>query len=158
VLAAAILIVPSITTQAQEAGVVLGGDFEVVSGSSPVVVTCLGKSAMFTHRLYLDNKDRFICDSADKGKKVDLGTFPAETVLVFRLDVEQSGQSYYTGPASRNPDGVVHVKMTDAGSSGWHFGFEDIEGGGDRDFNDCLFLVSGVTAKAVPKTDKAGRE
>jgi hypothetical protein len=146
------LIASPITIGAQEAGAVLGGDFEVVSGKAAVVVTCLGKSASYTHRLNLDNTDRFICDSGDKGKKVNLGTFPAETVLVFRLDVEQSGQSFFTGPASRNPDGVVHAKMTDTGKSGWHFGFEDLAGGGDRDYDDCLFLVSGVTAKAADKS------
>jgi hypothetical protein len=136
---------------AQEAGAVLGGDFEVLSGTDAVVVTCLGKEATFSHRLYLDTGGRFICNSADTGKKVDLGTFPVETTLVFRLDVEDSDTSFFTGPAERNPDGEVHAKMTDAGDLGWHFGFEDLWGGGDRDFDDCLFLVRGVTVVAPPR-------
>jgi hypothetical protein len=144
-----------VTLGAQEAGAVLGGDFEVVSGEADVIVTCLGKSASFTHRLHLENTGRLICDSGDKGKKVNLGTFPAETILVFRLDVVQTGHSYFTGPASRNPDGVVHAKMTDAGKSGWHFGFEDLAGGGDQDFDDCLFLVSGVTVVPAPAPEMA---
>lgn len=85
------------------------------------------------------------------GSFVNLGTFSAGQTLRFRLDVTQEGgHSYFTGPASGNPDNVVHAATayweTDGAIpfSGVILGFEDLFGGGDLDFNDNAFVLVNV--------------
>jgi hypothetical protein len=73
------------------------------------------------------------------------------------LDVLSTGDRFFTGPASRNPDRVIHAMgETWAGSpsipgAGILIRFEDLFGGGDSDFNDYTFVVSNVTTAPVPE-------
>lgn len=88
------------------------------------------------------------------GECVYLGYFDCGTLLIARLDVENTGDSFYTGPAARNPDGVVHASL-----QGWLaddlipldgqlVGFEDLFGGGDSDYNDHQFVFANTTTDA----------
>ena len=124
----------------------IGGNLLAEDDGEDVIVTCVAKGGGYTHELYLDNTNTFICDSADVGTQVNLGTFPAGTELIFRLDVLSSGYSYYTGAAERNPDDEIHVRIDSTESGAYRFGFEDLYGGGDRDYDDCVFEVSGSDA------------
>ncbi|MFZ2988394.1 DUF4114 domain-containing protein [Ideonella sp.] len=68
---------------------------------------------------------------------------------------------FFSGAASNNQDsrswndGLMHTKMLNLGGGSFLVGFEDTWGGGDRDFNDNLFLFEGVTSNvplpAVPE-------
>lgn len=76
----------------------------------------------------------------------DLGRFSAGTKLDFFLIANGAlgGKYVYTTEASSNPDRINHVvsfayAMKD--SPYLIIGFEDLYGGGDRDFNDLLFAV-----------------
>ena len=89
-----------------------------------------------------------------------LGLFEAGSELMFGLNVMTTGRTFFTGPASRNPDGQVHARFTTwTGTSaipmpGIRVDFEDLFGGGDSDFNDYGFVVSGaalVDAAPVPE-------
>jgi hypothetical protein len=51
--------------------------------------------------------------------------------------------TFFTGPQSRNSDGLHHANVLDVGSGAFSVGFEDIAGGGDQDFNDAIFRVLG---------------
>ncbi len=57
---------------------------------------------------------------------------------------------FFSGDAANNRDsrgwndGQVHTKVLNLGSNRYLVGFEDIWGGGDRDFNDNIFLFEGV--------------
>ena len=62
---------------------------------------------------------------------------------LFRLEVLSTGYTYYSGPASRNPDGQIHTAITYIGECRWAVGFEDMHGGGDQDFNDITMIISG---------------
>jgi hypothetical protein len=124
----------------------IGGNILADDESEDVIVTCVAKGGGYNHDLYLDNTNTFICNSADIGTQVNLGTFPAGTELIFRLDVSSSGYSYYTGAAERNPDSEIHVRIDTLESGAHRFGFEDLYGGGDRDYDDCVFEVSGSDA------------
>jgi len=124
----------------------IGGNLLAEDEGEDVIVTCVSKGGGYTHQLYLDNTNTFICDSADVGTQVNLGTFPAGTELIFRLDVLNSGYSYYTGAAERNPDSEIHVRIDSTESGAYRFGFEDLYGGGDHDYDDCVFEVSGSDA------------
>ncbi|MCP4710871.1 MAG: DUF4114 domain-containing protein, partial [Planctomycetes bacterium] len=84
-------------------------------------------------------------NSNDVGAQVNLGGYPTGTLIQFRLDDLTSGHSYFTGPPENNPDGVIHANLCPTDDSTvMEFGFEDLWGGGDLDYNDCMFTVSGV--------------
>lgn len=57
---------------------------------------------------------------------------------------------FFSGDAANNQDrrnwndGQVHSKVLSLGSNRFLVGFEDMWGGGDRDFNDNIFLFEGV--------------
>lgn len=62
--------------------------------------------------------------------------------------------TYFSGPDSRNRDGAYHLAIFEGSGGVWQVkgGWEDIEGGGDMDFNDLLFEVSGVSVTPEPGT------
>lgn len=78
------------------------------------------------------------------GDFVDLGTMAAGSKLDFFLIANgaQNGTTVFSTDRSVNPDGINHV-VTFAAITSTHLiiGFEDLLGGGDRDFNDLLFAV-----------------
>ncbi len=90
------------------------------------------------------------------GTKLVLGDFAAGTPLVFRLDVLSTGDSFFSGPGSSNPDGLVHTGLTQwaadglVPADGLLVGFEDIYDGGDRDYNDNMFVFTNVGGGPVP--------
>ena len=78
------------------------------------------------------------------GDFVDLGTFTAGTPLDFFLIANgvYGGTEYFSTQLSLNSDGVVHaVSLAPDGSAYLIIGFEDLNGGGDRDYNDLVFAV-----------------
>ena len=85
------------------------------------------------------------------GTVVDLGSFLAGTPLVFRLDVLTTGNSFFTGLASDNPLGFIEYALfTENADGSITVGFEDIRGGGDRDFNDLVFTIFEVVETPIP--------
>ena len=79
-----------------------------------------------------------------QGDFVDLGTFDAGTTLDFFLIANgaNGGNSTYTASASRNPDQLNHVVAFALPDSPFLIvGFEDLFGGGDKDYNDLLFAI-----------------
>jgi hypothetical protein len=90
------------------------------------------------------------------GTMFTLGTFTAGTPLVFRMNVLTTGQQFSSGPATRNPDGIVHVGLSQWAADsfipvdGLMVGFEDILGGGDLDFDDNVFVFANVGGGPVP--------
>ncbi len=92
------------------------------------------------------------------GTSLSLGTYAAGTVLRFRMDVLSTGLSFFTGPASGNPDNLIHVAHTQWASdatipvNGVLVGFEDILGGGDLDYDDNTFVFTNVlSADPIPE-------
>jgi len=78
------------------------------------------------------------------GDFVDIGTFESGTQLDFFLIANgaNSGTNLYSTDSSVNPDGIDHVVAYALSDSPYLLiGFEDLYGGGDRDFNDLLFVV-----------------
>ena len=78
------------------------------------------------------------------GDFVDLGELQANTQLDFFLIANgaRGGTMTYSTDSSINPDGIDHVVAYAMPDSPYLLvGFEDLYGGGDRDFNDLLFAV-----------------
>ncbi|MEO1402103.1 MAG: DUF4114 domain-containing protein [Cyanobacteria bacterium J06635_1] len=86
------------------------------------------------------------------GEGVNLGQFEGETRLNFFLQNPQ-GDVFGTDAATDitfNPDDLQHVTAYRSGEY-MVIGFEDITGGGDRDYNDVVIAVKGL----VDTADKA---
>jgi hypothetical protein len=80
------------------------------------------------------------------GDFVDLGRMAAGTMLDFFLIANgvTGGKTVFSTDQSVNADGINHVvafAYVMANSPYLIIGFEDLVGGGDRDFNDILFAV-----------------
>jgi hypothetical protein len=78
------------------------------------------------------------------GDFVQLGKFDAGTKLDFFLiaDGANKGKTVFSTTTAANPDGINHVvSFVTAFSSYLLIGFEDLTGGGDRDFNDLVFAI-----------------
>ena len=118
----------------------------VVTGADPLTATYLGSDAGYTSELYLNTPLSVHIatgHSTANGTATALGTFTPGTELVFSIFVTNSGNTFLSGPASRNPDGFRHAAITYSGDCIWLVGFEDEFGGGDQDFDDILFEISG---------------
>ena len=76
-------------------------------------------------------------------------------MLDFALLVITTGNVFHTGPAAGNPDGLAHAVVTyDFLTPGTTLvSFEDVLGGGDKDYNDFIFAFKSVTAVPEPETN-----
>jgi hypothetical protein len=123
--------------------------------------------AAFTNDLYLyafvgqsTSSAQFLFQNktATPGAEVQvLGTFNPGQEVIFGIRVFDQSRgryfTYYSGPGSNNPDGVTHVQFWRTGNGRYavRVGFEDLYGGGDKDYNDLIFEVSGVTPLVTPE-------
>jgi len=152
-LAAALVLAP-LTSFATS---ILGGYVVVASDGDVVAKFLAGAGASYNNDLYLDVAGVGIIfnnHSSAIDQTVNLGHFTAGTELLFRLHVNTGAQEYdlFTGPADRNPDGIAHAIVNDSFSATeTSVSFEDILGGGDRNFQDMVFSFTNVTAsETVP--------
>ena len=136
---------------------ILGGRF-FVANDGDVTAKFLGSDASYFNTLYLsspsDGDPIFtIFDRDYTGTGVLLGSFDAGTELVFQLDVRPAGRdgpitdSFFTGNGSNNLDKLPHALAVTTLVDGNYLtevGFEDIFGGGDRDYNDFEFALTNV--------------
>jgi hypothetical protein len=132
-----------------------------------VWVRFFGADAGYTNSLFYlctASCDQFLFQNnntaiTQPGQEVKLnGTFTAGQEVIFRLFVQNTGDSWYSGDASRNSDGFAHFATEAFNDVTAHAtyttlaGFEDLRGGGDQDRNDLMFEISGVTATPEPAT------
>jgi len=78
------------------------------------------------------------------GDFVNLGTLSSGSILDFFVIANgaRGGENVYTTKAENNPDGINHIISYAMEDTPYLLiGFEDLYGGGDRDFNDLLFAV-----------------
>jgi len=143
---------------------------QLFAAGGEVVVHFLGHTAAFTNELYLfDPSDLttplgspiFTTHHTGVHSRTSLGTFAPGTELVFGIYVRNTAHTYFMGPGGRNPDGLAHgavsiktapygfLRFAPAGMTG--VGFEDLYGGGDRDFDDLGFALSNVQPTHVPE-------
>lgn len=134
---------------------ILGGKLYAAE-TGHVTAEFLGSDAGYTDILIFDpqnqNRTLFNGHATPVGTTVDLGVFAAGTELKFQLHVNNTGDNWYTGPASVNSDGVFHASAALDSSHRAVLGFEDIRGGGDHDYNDLQFRVTNVSAVPEPST------
>jgi hypothetical protein len=142
--------------QVTHAGVILGepilGGRLLVASDGYVTAEFLGSDAGYFNTLYLHTPSTisgplFSKNSPTGVPPIELGRFDRGTELVFRLDVRNTGDSFFTGDADRNVDGLAHasaITLLDDSLFTTTVGFEDLVGGGDNDFNDFMFRLTNV--------------
>jgi ABC-type proline/glycine betaine transport system substrate-binding protein len=128
----------------------------VVDANTDVTVTYLSKDASYTHDLSLSSLGTTIIDTGTDSTSttVNLGSFAVGTEMIFKLFVNNTQLSFFSGAASNNIDGVVHTGMDQTTvADRVVMGFEDLLlENTDNDYNDLVFSVSNVNAvSAVPE-------
>ena len=124
---------------------VLGGNL-IVQHDGNVTATFQGSNAGYVSSLYLGDTKIFTTNQAS-GTTFNLGNFSAGTELNFRLEVHNTGHTFYSGSAANNIDGIAHALIDDTfGDNETLVSFEDLLGGGDKDYNDLIFSFSNTKA------------
>ena len=83
------------------------------------------------------------------GTSFNFGPVQAGDQLVFKIRVSNTGEFFYS-KRSLNPDGITHIfSSAYAGGdfgipAGTYVGFEDLNGGGDKDYDDLRFVFTNV--------------
>jgi hypothetical protein len=134
-----------------EAQGVIGGQLLATGGTVDIVVQ--PSTAVFTTQLFVlrpDGTRENISLNTEVGKRVTIGPFRAGQELVFGITVLDAGPTFLMGPSSRNPDGIAHAEVTETGERTFLVGFEDVFGGGDRDYDDNVFQFTGNLAPKPP--------
>jgi len=125
-------------------GAIPAAELVVIDEDATATATFCDGSAGYTSDVYLGDPSTVYIGTGHvtpSGTEVDLGAFTAGDELIFFIYVHDTGYTYYTGPGSRNPDGVVHAAVTELGEGLYHVGFEDLWGGGDADYDDINIVV-----------------
>gem|GEM_PF-1543648 len=121
------------------------GGTVVLSQTSNVTLTFLSSSADYNNQFGLSSPNYTAFGyghSTSAGTQFNLGQLSAGELIFFINNGR--GQTWYTGPASRNSDGVIHANVSPSGTNQWTVYFDDQNGGGDRDFNDIIISVTAV--------------
>ena len=148
VIAGAAALVLAAPAQAQA---VIGGQLFATGGTVDIVVQ--PSTAVFTSQLFLQRADGSrtnVALNTEVGKHVTVGPFPAGEELVFGITMLDSGATFFMGPPSRNSDGIAHADVNETGVRTFVVGFEDVFGGGDRDYDDNVFQFTGNLAPNKP--------
>jgi hypothetical protein len=135
---------------------IVGGRL-LVASDGYVTAEFLGSDAGYFNSLYLDSPvpgDRKLFDKQSplNARPLDLGWYDEGTELIFRLDVLNTGNSFFSGDAGRNFDGVAHasaITLFEDDMFVTMVGFEDLAGGGDEDFNDFMFRLTNIVDPVV---------
>lgn len=150
-------------------GGVLPGTSLFALSDGAIFVRWVGFSAGYTSRLFyqtgLESANFFLFPNRPTPdplyQAILAGTFTAGQEVIFGIltNVSRGGYEaiFLTGPGSRNGDGLVHALFFDNAQQQSEakylirVGFEDLVGGGDRDYNDFIFDVSGVGTTVTPE-------
>jgi hypothetical protein len=125
----------------------------LIAGGGDLVIRFEGSDAGYNSLISVNGSPEFFPNhSTAAGATLDLGFFAAGTPLDIVLDVVTTGNHFHTGPGSGNADGIAHANVV------YNFGepgrtlvtFEDLFGGGDRDYNDHTFSFTNIQP-AVPE-------
>jgi hypothetical protein len=153
VIATALLAAPIL-----RAGTIADGS-QLYAIGGPVSVYFVSSSASYDSSLWLNapgSTGPFLGNhTSSPGDSVTIPDVLRNTGVTLELNVQQTGDSWVTGPADLNSDGVLHAKMltwTPTATipvNGILVQFEDISGGGDRDYNDSCYVVTGVSTEKI---------
>jgi hypothetical protein len=124
----------------------------VVAGSGEVTVAINASESWYENKIYWSTDNfatKHYLGVDNQAGTVRLGTFAEGTKIEFGIDNGQ-GSFFRTGAANDNVDGLAHARVDRSGND-TRIGFEDLNGGGDRDYNDAIISVHTSPASAPPE-------
>ncbi|HEX6658968.1 MAG TPA: DUF4114 domain-containing protein, partial [Ilumatobacter sp.] len=138
---------------------VIGGQL-FSGGECDITITVLAADAALTSDLlvYLADGSLFHDPGVTNHDVGATRTFTGPAAgeeLVFAIRIQSNGNLFKMGPGSRNADGQPHAAVNDNGDGTFTVGFEDIFGGGDRDYNDNVFRFEGCIEPIAAVDDAA---
>ena len=143
---------------AASAAPVLGAQLFWSGGDITVTVQPATAGFVSELKLFSADPDIFIALNTDVGTTVTIAAATLDVShdigdeLVFGIFVRNTSETYVMGPGSRNVDGLIHAAIDNLGGGLLRVGFEDIRGGGDRDYDDNVFdFRGGVRTGTVPE-------
>mgnify|MGYP003384541872 CR=1 FL=1 len=131
----------------------------LASGNGTVVATYEGNSAGYSNDLFLGSQFIFNNHASPVGSQVNLGSFSQGSELVFRLFVNNTGDSFFTGDASHNVDNLFHARVQENWKPGTTLvSFEDLRGTpeGANGYNDLSFSFTNTQVTPVPEPETYG--
>jgi cytoskeletal protein CcmA (bactofilin family) len=143
----------SLSAATADAAVFKGGRLIVTDGGEDISTTFLSGSTGYSSKLYIDNSGLVSIGTGNvtpDQTTYPLGLFP-EGELAFSIFVTNTSKWFYSGPRDRNGDEIVHASISDNTDGTFTVGFEDFYGGGDRDYNDINFSVTGGGLVLTPE-------
>ena len=114
-----------------------------------VSLTLLGSVSGFDNQISLPDAPpgaALSCRELPVGFTVSLGRFKSRTELVLTLTTPE-GDVWSTGPAIDNDDLVAHARLSEVDDDSVLVEWEDLNGGGDADFNDCVVELTITPAR-----------
>jgi hypothetical protein len=114
-----------------------------VAGNGDVIVDIQHSDSGYQNKIYwsADNfATKHYIGVDDEVGQVNIGRFASGTKIQFGID-NGNGDFFRTGGGDANADGEVHAQTTQGSDGRLQIGFEDLRGGGDRDFNDAVISV-----------------
>jgi hypothetical protein len=130
-----------------------------VAGQGDVVVDIEASESGYDNAIYYSTdgfRTRHRIGIDNQTQSVNLGSFAPGTKIEFGIE-NGEGEFFKTGAGALNGDGLRHARI-ERHADGTRISFEDLHGGGDRDFNDAIIDVrstpvhgtgaAGVEAKA----------
>ena len=117
-----------------------------VANAGEVMVTFISKTAAYSNDLFLMGKSNKVLNNQNsaQGQQFSLGSFQAGAELAFKIVVNTTGDTFFSGLGNLNADNVVHSAFKINTDNTVTMGFEDIMGGGDKDYDDIVFSLSNV--------------
>jgi hypothetical protein len=126
-----------------------------------VAVEILEAESAYTSEIRLVSPRPMVIGTDDQtGLVARLGRVASAVELVFAITVLDTGETFFTGPAERNPDDAIHAVATTNGDGSFdvRVGFEDLSGDSDGDFNDVVFRVSHVAQQRMSIDIRPGKK
>lgn len=122
------------------------GDDLYAAGTGDIIIRFEGSNASYNSRISVNGSTEiFPNHSTAVGTEFNLGSFAAGTLLDVVLNVITTGNFFHSGSGATNVDGLAHAAVTTGLDGRTYVSFEDLVGGGDRDYNDHMFSFTNVT-------------
>jgi len=128
------------------------------SATGPVTAYFYGSTAAYTNELTMlvngvgTGLQGLNTQTSSHGDAFVLGSVNAGDTIVFEMiNISPGGVGPWYSDKSLNSDGINHVYSTDFGGDGSipagpYVAFEDLQGGGDLNYNDETFVFTNVSA------------